>query len=92
MRQIAIALVFAASAAFAQTPDAPAPSAVPETKPPAARKLLPVDEGGTDASWVTFRARLLDALKRGDRKTLLAVVDRNIVNSMEAERGIAAGN
>jgi hypothetical protein len=65
------------------------PVTAPATKPLAERKLLPVDEGAVDPTWVAFRNRLQAALKRGDRRTLLAVVDRNILNALDAPRGIA---
>lgn len=65
------------------------PPAKPVAKPAPERKLMPVDEGAADPTWVAFRSRLINALKRGDRNALLAIVDRNIINSLEAERGIA---
>ena len=69
------------------SPPKPVPKPAAQSAPE--RKLMPVDEGGADPSWVAFRNRLISALKRGDRNALLAVVDRNIVNSLEAERGVA---
>jgi hypothetical protein len=53
------------------------------------RKFEPVDEGAKDASWVSFRNRLLAALEKRDRKFVLSAVDRNIRNSLDAPRGIA---
>lgn len=53
-------------------------------------KLLPVDEAAKDPSWVSFRNRLLDALVKRDRKFILSIVDRNIRNSLDTPRGIAA--
>lgn len=53
-------------------------------------KLLPVDDAAKDPSWVSFRKRLLDALGRRDRKFVLSVIDRNIRNSLDTPRGIAA--
>ena len=70
------------------TPEAKA-SASPAAKPPLQRKLQPVDEGSADASWVQFRAWLLEALQRGDRRALTGIVDANILNALEAPRGIA---
>jgi hypothetical protein len=81
------------------TPDIPArvmqpavkPAAPPAPKPPAPpveRKLLPVDEGASDPTWVAFRNNLLAALRRGDRATLINIIDRNIVNGLEAPRGV----
>lgn len=54
------------------------------------KKLLPVDEAAKDASWVSFRRQLLDALAKHDRKFLLSIVDRNIRNPLDAPRGVAA--
>jgi len=50
---------------------------------------MPVDEGGKDPTWIAFRNNLLAALRRGDRTALLNIVDRNIVNGLEAPRGVA---
>ena len=36
-----------------------------------------------------FRAWLLEALQRGDRRALTGIVDANILNALEAPRGIA---
>lgn len=52
-------------------------------------RLEPVDEAGKDASWNSFRKRLLDALEKRDRKYLLGVLDRNVRNGSDAPRGIA---
>ena len=65
------------------------PPTPPAAKPPVARKLPPVDEGGADATWVAFRNNLLAVLRRGDRAALLNVIDRNIVNGLEVPRGVA---
>jgi len=54
------------------------------------KKLLPVDEAAKDASWVSFRRQLLNALAKHDRKFLLSIVDRNIRNPLDAPRGVAA--
>ena len=54
----------------------------------APRTLPPVDEGSADPSWVQFRAGLLEVLHRGDKRALANVVDANILNSMEAPRGL----
>ena len=53
------------------------------------RKLAPVDEAGGDASWVSFRNRLLAALEKRDRKFVLGVLDRNVRNGSDAPRGVA---
>lgn len=83
------------SSAQAQTPAAqpaaaPATPAKPAAAKPAQRKLPPVDEGSTDISWVQFRGWLLGVLQRGDRRALAGIVDGNILNPLEAPRGIAS--
>ena len=70
--------------AFAQ-----APAGKPAAKPAAPRTLPPVDEGSGDATWVQFRATLLEALQRGDKRALANIIDANVLNSMEAPRGLA---
>jgi hypothetical protein len=88
-----LSLAFSGTGVMAQTPEStrqtgePAPTAA-AVKPPVERKLLPVDEGGSDPSWVAFRNHLLAALQRGDRATLIGIIDRNIVNGLEAPRGM----
>jgi hypothetical protein len=49
----------------------------------------PVDDGANDASWVSFRNRLLTALAEGNRKFVLAVVAADVRNSMDVPPGIA---
>jgi len=51
-------------------------------------KLLPVDEGSKDASWVTFKKRLQTAAQKHDRKFLLSIIDRNVRNGPADARGI----
>jgi len=91
---MACCLTIVASLVLAQDPAKPpmteAPSAAPKSKPPAELKLPPVDEGGKDPTWIAFRNNLLVALRRGDRAALLNVIDRNIVNGLEAPRGVDA--
>jgi hypothetical protein len=65
------------------------PAAAQAPKPAALRKMLPVDEGAADASWVQFRSTLLEQLQGRDRKALLSIIDPNIINPLEAPRGIA---
>src|SRR5688572_21286209 len=43
-------------------------------------RLLPVDEGAADPSWVRFRTQLLDAVARRDQKFVTSIVDRRIRN------------
>ena len=45
-------------------------------------KLLPVDEGGKDPTWTTFKTRLLEALARRDQKFVLSIVDARIRNTL----------
>jgi hypothetical protein len=78
----ALALPAAAQAPKPTTPAAP-------TSPAAPRKMLPVDEGAADSSWVQFRSTLLELLQRGDRRALGNIIDPNILNPLEAPRGIA---
>ena len=51
-------------------------------------KLPPVDEAAGDATWVRFKARLLDALAKRDQKFVISVVDGKIRNTSEKD-GIA---
>ena len=67
----------------------PAIAQTPAAKPDAPRKLMPVDDGSADPSWVQFRNWLLQALQRGDRRALISILDANILNPLEAPRGIA---
>ncbi len=79
-----------AQAPAAQTPAAtPAPAPKPAAKP-VQRKMPPVDEGSADLSWVQFRGWLLGVLQRGDRRALAGIIDGNILNPLEAPRGIAS--
>ena len=43
-------------------------------------KLLPVDEMAADAGWTRFRASLIEALLKRDRKFIESVIDRNVRN------------
>lgn len=52
-------------------------------------KLYPVDESGKDPSFALFRARLMDALKRRDRKFLMSMVHPKIMNSFGGNDGTA---
>lgn len=51
-------------------------------------KLAPVDEAASDASWIRFKARLLDALAKRDQKFVISIVDGKIRNISEKD-GIA---
>jgi len=50
-------------------------------------KLPPVDEGSGDPGWLLFKARLLEALEKRDRKFVLGIVDSRIRN-MSSKSGI----
>jgi len=52
-------------------------------------KLPPVDEAANDASWVSFKNRLLTALEKRDKKTVLSVIDHNVRNNPDTPRGVA---
>jgi hypothetical protein len=52
-------------------------------------KLLPVDEGARDVSWLRFKKRLSDAIDKRDKAFLLSILDRNVRNQSEKTRGIA---
>ena len=51
-------------------------------------KLLPVDEATADASWLRFKARLVDALVKRDQKFIVGIVDGKIRNISDKD-GIA---
>jgi hypothetical protein len=53
------------------------------------RRLTPVDEGAKDATWNTFKKRLLTAVDKRDQKFLLSILDPNVRNQSEKTRGIA---
>lgn len=71
-----------AAAALAWTSLSGAPAAVAQP-----RRLLPVDEGRRDPSWVTFRARLERALKERDVPFVLGILDPEIRNSFGEDAG-----
>ncbi|HEX8733728.1 MAG TPA: SH3 domain-containing protein [Pyrinomonadaceae bacterium] len=52
------------------------------------RKLLPVDEGKTDASFSAFREKTLEAAKRRDVKYILSIADANLRISFGDSNGI----
>lgn len=51
-------------------------------------RLLAVDEGAKDPSWASFRAKLLTALEKRDRKFVLGVIDPKVRNGSDAPAGI----
>lgn len=52
------------------------------------RKVYPVDEGPKDASFLSFRKELMEAIKRHDQKFVLSILDANILNSYGGNGGI----
>ncbi|MDQ3181169.1 MAG: SH3 domain-containing protein [Acidobacteriota bacterium] len=52
------------------------------------RYVRPVDEGKTDKSFNMFRAKLIEAVKKHDKKYLLSVLEPNIKNSFGGYGGI----
>ena len=53
------------------------------------RKLRPVDEAAGDPSWLRFKKQLVDAIQKRDRQFLLSILDKNVRNQDERQRGIA---
>ncbi len=52
------------------------------------RFVVPIDEGKKDASFNTFRAKLITALKKKDKKYLISILDPNIKVSFGGDDGI----
>lgn len=52
------------------------------------RYVRPVDEATKDKSFSAFRAKLIEAVKKRDKKYLLSVLDANIKNSFGGDGGI----
>ncbi len=52
------------------------------------RYVRPLDKGKTDKSLSIFRAKLIEAVKKHDKKYLLSVLDPNIKNSFGGDGGI----
>lgn len=53
------------------------------------RQVLPVDEAKNDASFYSFREKLITAVKKRDVNFVLSIVDRNIKNGFGGEDGYA---
>src|SRR5437588_11147037 len=51
-------------------------------------KLLPVDEGSQDPSFADFRDKLLTAVNSHDAAFVLNILDGNIINGSDTERGV----
>jgi hypothetical protein len=62
---------------------APAPLLAQESR------IEPVDEASRDLSWALFRAKLLTAIEKRDRKFVLGVLDPKVRNGSDAPQGIA---
>ena len=52
------------------------------------RRLEPIDEAAKDASWASFKKRLLIAIDRRDRKFILGMLDKNVRTGHEGGRGV----
>jgi len=52
-------------------------------------RLDPLDEAAKDASWASFKKRLLAAVEKRDRKFMLAILDRGVRSGTGGGRGIA---
>ena len=52
-------------------------------------KLLPVDELASDASWASFKNRLVEAIGKRDRKFILGILDPNVRSGVDSIRGVA---
>ncbi len=52
------------------------------------RFVKPVDEARRDASFLAFRTKLIEAVKKRDAKYLVGVLDRNIKASFGGDEGI----
>ena len=53
------------------------------------RKLDPMDEAAKDASWSSFKKRLLTAVEKRDRKFILSILDKGVRSGLEGVRGVA---
>lgn len=52
------------------------------------RQVLPVDEGKLDASFKSFREKLIEAIEKRDVKYIVGILDPAIVNSFGGNGGI----
>ena len=80
LRALALAGVVAGAFASAGKPE-------PQSEPRQPPRVAPVDEAPRDASLVAFRARLLEASERRDRKVLLELLDPAVLSSFGGESG-----
>jgi hypothetical protein len=51
-------------------------------------RLLPVDEAAQDASWMSFKNRLIAAISKRDRKYVLSILDPNVRGGADSGRGV----
>ena len=68
----------AAAETVAETATVPTPPSTPTVDGP---KLMPVDEGTKDPSFVAYRNQLLDAVKRRDVEAIVALADPKVRTS-----------
>jgi hypothetical protein len=91
---VAVVLVLQLGCQMSQSADAPNVKIVQglanETKgvPVQAIRLVPVDEAPQDPSFADFRHELLTAAQNHDAAFVLSIVDANIVNGADTERGV----
>jgi hypothetical protein len=52
------------------------------------RRILPVDEAASDMTWLRFKNRLMEAVRKRDKQYLLSILDPNIRNQTDLTRGI----
>ena len=52
------------------------------------RRLEPTDEAAKDASWLSFKKRLIAAIDKRDRKFILGILDKNVRTGLEGGRGV----
>jgi hypothetical protein len=53
------------------------------------RRLEPTDEAARDASWASFKKRLIAAIEKRDRNFILGMLDKNVRTGLEGGRGVA---
>lgn len=64
-------------------------AAAPATLNAQESRIEPEDEASRDLSWALFRAKLLTAIEKRDRKFVLSVLDPYVRNGSDAPRGIS---
>jgi hypothetical protein len=62
--------------------------AAPAPLPAQEGRIEPVDEAARDLSWALFRAKLLTAIEKRDRKFVLSVLDPKVRNGSDAPVGV----